>query len=212
MCKRNRDHTFRRGNNSSTYKPDCRCWKCRECRPRLKRRWIEHARRKFLKWEEDGGYLGYATVAGDETFQAMVRRFRRRKMPYFRIRTGNDGQYAVLFGYRSEDDLSFSCDEQCLTADAAGGNRPVPQHTPGRVHCAVESLSMKSVTLTRSFGCGWAGRIALRWSSDREVAGMAKNRVCYWEINGTVAPQPGPSQVTVRAHNQAMTCLPLRLG
>jgi hypothetical protein len=41
-------------------------------------------------------------------------------MPYFRIRSGYEEHCAILFGYRSEDDLSFLCDDPCLTAEAAG--------------------------------------------------------------------------------------------
>jgi hypothetical protein len=41
-------------------------------------------------------------------------------MPYFRIRTSYEEHCTILFGYRSEDDLSFLCDDPCLTAEVAG--------------------------------------------------------------------------------------------
>jgi len=147
MCHRNRTHTYRKDNRSASFIPDCMCWHCWECRPRLRRKWIGHATRVL---ETCGRYTGVVVVPV-EYWDTFSRRLRNHGILHFKVRLGTP-QYGIVIGSPVPiEDLPFSA--EAMTADKAikrftgwvnsvqdgrGGN-PVsssrawslPEHKPG---------------------------------------------------------------------------------
>lgn len=83
MCKRNRKaRTERRNAITRTYYPDCMCWKCGACRPKLQSKWISHVLGCF---KECGTRLVVVAIPVDD-FARFSRRLSRNGANYARVR------------------------------------------------------------------------------------------------------------------------------
>lgn len=104
MCSRNPWRTVRKGNKLITHQPDCMCWGCDECRPKLKKKWIWHAT-KVLQAEEKT--LAYLFCSVDEV-ESVARSLRRRKCNYFRIRR-KETRFLFIFSCDQVPEMAARC-------------------------------------------------------------------------------------------------------
>lgn len=91
MCHRNRTHTYRKENRSASFVPDCMCWHCWECRPKLRRKWIGHATRIL---ESCGRYTA-AVIVNEDCWASFSRLLRSHDVRHFKVRLGTP-QYGVI--------------------------------------------------------------------------------------------------------------------
>ena len=82
MCHRNPWRTSRKNNKLLTHKPDCLCWKCSECRPKKKDKWIQHVTKCL---QECGTAIAAITVPADR-FAKFTRQLNRKDANYARVR------------------------------------------------------------------------------------------------------------------------------
>jgi len=91
MCKRNRkNRTERRDGQVRTYRPDCMCWVCDTCRPKLQAKWICHGSACL---RECGKPIVLVQVALDD-FVRFARKLNRMGAKYIRVRA--NGRYEVF--------------------------------------------------------------------------------------------------------------------
>jgi hypothetical protein len=74
------------------YRPDCNKWSCCECRPQLEANWNYHAGILFDTCPDGIGYL----CVPESRLQAVLKRFRRAKCQYIRVR--GHGNYHFYVG------------------------------------------------------------------------------------------------------------------
>lgn len=104
MCSRNPWRTVRRDGKTLTFQPDCGCWGCGECRPKLKEKWVRHAQKCF---RECGRTLAYL-FCGAEDVESISRWLRRHGCDYFRIRRQKD-RYLFIFSCDETPSMSARC-------------------------------------------------------------------------------------------------------
>jgi hypothetical protein len=127
MCSRNPWRTVRKDNKTLTYKPDCMCWGCDECRSKLKDKWIHHAQKCFASCRNP---LAYLFCHSDEV-EKFARWLRRHNCDYFRIRRNPD-RYLFIFSCNEVPSMAARCSvrDACDAFgekvneihDSAGGN------------------------------------------------------------------------------------------
>ena len=129
MCHRNRWRTVRKNNVVLNFKPDCLCWACDECRPKMRERWIQHGTRLL---RECGKRIAVVTI-GIESFDRFSRRLRRHNARYLRVRP-DDQRYTLFVSTNDTDILNSGCEVRLLRAvelftemvnkitDSKGGN------------------------------------------------------------------------------------------
>lgn len=100
MCSRNPWRTVRKGNKLITHKPDCMCWGCHECLPKMRFKWIHHGS-KCLR--ECGTKIVILTISTD-SFDLYARKLRRLGAKYLRVRVDPD-TYAVFIATNVDEIL-----------------------------------------------------------------------------------------------------------
>jgi hypothetical protein len=176
MCYRNRCHTYRKDDRSASFAPDCMCWHCRECRPRLRRKWINHATHVLGTC---GLHLGIVFVPL-EKWASFSRRTRKYGLKHMKARLLARGYGVVLGSPVPFDEIPFEV--EVVTVDKAvkrftgwvnsihdgrGGN-PVssshawslPQHHPtGWTKIAVGPTPAQVQELATAMGVHFANRV-----------------------------------------------------
>jgi len=103
MCYRNAHFTWRRDIRLINRRPDCGSWECDECRPKLRAKWIKHAKKCFDAADVDQCRI--VTVSLD-SYPSFMKRVRRRRGLYFRV-LQYDIQTVTIFLFTKDARLSL---------------------------------------------------------------------------------------------------------
>lgn len=129
MCSRTYWRTVRKNNRLVTHKPDCMCWACSECLPKMRFKWIHHGS-KCLR--ECGTKIVILTISTD-SFDSYARKLRRLGAKYLRVRVDPD-TYAVFIATNVDEILRCGVEVSSFRAaerftdlvnkinDSSGGN------------------------------------------------------------------------------------------